>query len=121
MTPERRGKFRLQSKDLTFVAVRPEFVNLGRLLDISKDGLCFQYMSKEGQVIDGATFNIDIFINRNGYYLSRVPCRLIYDREINEGTTFPIGLEYRRCGLQFQRLTKEQADGLALYLKIHTV
>ena len=91
MDAERRRKARLRPKSLTFVAVRPEFARLGKLLDISKGGLCFQYMSEEDQKVDGTLLKVDVFISQNGYYLPRVPCREIYDTKIKKGMVSTTG------------------------------
>ena len=121
MENERRGKVRLRPKVLTFVAVRPGFVELGRLLDIGEEGLSFQYLGKSGgiggQKEDKLSFEVDIFLSDKKYYLPRVPCVLIYDRKSEEGATFPFGLENRHCVLRFRRLKKGQIDQLGLYLK----
>jgi hypothetical protein len=121
MNAERRRTLRLHPKELTFVVLRPEFSKSGELLDISRSGLCFQYFLKTDPAGDGATsVKIDIFIINNGYYLPRVPCKLIYDVEKKEATLFPISIEFRRCGLQFEDLSKEQTRQLELYLNNHT-
>ena len=125
MNTERRENVRVRPKDPTYVALRPKFAKLGRLLDISQTGLCFQYMSeskdKGDQVATPVSLEIDIFISNNGYYLPSLPCRLIYDTEVKDRKKLPSGLEDRRCGLHFGRLVKKQTDELTLYLKDHTV
>ena len=63
---------------------------------------------------------MDMFISGNGYYLPNVPCRLVYDVRTKKAMTFMIGLEYRRCGLQFARLSEKQMDQLEYYLTHHT-
>jgi len=117
---ERRQKVRLQPKALTFVAVRPEFARLGRLIDISMDGACFQYMTHGDQVGDTESIDVDIFLNNNGLYLQNVPCSMIYDKVIEGGMTLPNIMENRRCGLQFRRLTQEHIAQMDLYLRDYT-
>ena len=125
MNSERREKVRLRPKDVTFVALRPKFAKLGKLLDISRCGLCFQYMAEskgEGDhEVNAVSLEIDIFISNNGYYLPSLPCKLIYDTEMRDRRIFPSGLEERRCGLQFGKLMKKQMDELERYLKNHTI
>jgi hypothetical protein len=118
-TTERRENLRLRPKEKTFVALRPEFVKLGKLLDISKRGLCFQYYSKGESIEKSPLLNIDMFISNNGYYLPNIPCRAIYDEKLSKGMKFVMGLEYRRCGLQFDTLSKQQIDQLDLFLNEH--
>ena len=125
MNTERRKNVRVKPKDPTFVALRPKFAKLGKLLDISTTGLCFQYMSetkgKGGQLATPVSLEIDIFISNNGYYLPSLPCKLIYDTETKDRRIFPSGLEDRRCGLQFGELMKKQMDEVERYLKNHTI
>ena len=93
MNAERRRNARVSPKEMTFVAMRPEFSKSGELLDISRGGLCFQYLRRlnhEGNV--KTSLKIDIFIINNGYYLPKVPCTLIYDVEDR-------GLHYSLCDL----------------------
>jgi len=120
MEQERREKERRRPKATTFVALRPEFIKLGKLTDISSSGLCFEYIAK-GDVAPGPdTLEMDMFISGNGYYLPNVPCRLAYDVTTKKEMTFMVGLEYRRCGLQFTRLSEKQMDQLEYYLIHHT-
>jgi hypothetical protein len=122
MNTERRKNARLNPKELTFIAVRPEFSRSGELLDISRGGLCFQYLRKQNPGGDmGTPLKIDIFIINNGYYLPKVPCTLVYDEEGKKGSTlFSMNFEFRRCGLQFGKLSHEQASQVELYLSHHT-
>ena len=121
MNAERRRTLRLHPKELTFVVMRPEFSKSGKLLDISRGGLCFHYLFNSNPSEGRATsLKIDIFIINNGYYLPKVPCTLIYDVEKKETTSFPISIAFRRCGLQFGELSKEQNRQLELYLNNHT-
>lgn len=122
MNTERRRSVRLNPKELTFVVVRPEFSRSGELLDISRGGLCFQYLRKPNPGEDVKTpLKIDMFIINNGYYLPKVPCTLVYDVEEKKGPTlFPMNFQFRRCGLQFGKLANEQARQVELYLSHHT-
>jgi hypothetical protein len=121
MNTERRRNARLNPKELTFVAVRPEFSQSGELLDISRGGLCFQYLRKLNPGGDMKTpLKIDIFIINNGYYLPKIPCTLVYDVETDKEALFPMSLESRRCGLQFGNLSHEQTSQVELYLTKHT-
>jgi len=121
MNTERRRNVRLNPKELTFVVLRPEFSKSGELLDISRGGLCFQYLHKPNPGGDvPASVKIDIFIINNGYYLPKVPCTLVYDVEKEKAALFPMSFEFRRCGLQFGELSHEQTRQVELYLSHHT-
>ena len=120
MEPERREKQRRQPKATTYVALRPEFVKLGKLLDISSSGLCFEYIAKGDLVPGPDTLELDMFISGNGYYLPNVPCRQVYDARTEKKLTFMVDLEYRRCGLEFTRMSEKLMGQLEYYLTNHT-
>jgi len=61
---ERRQHQRLRPKDLTFVALRPDFTQFGKILDINGGGLCFQYMIMDKPPY-GSARQADIFISAN--------------------------------------------------------
>ena len=117
---ERREEERFRPKKRTFVVFKPQFLKLGKVLDISASGLCFQYLAKEDQAGEAPIIEADIFMSDNGYYLPDVACKLVWDTEAKEKMTFPIGFQSRRCGLQFLKLTKEQQNKLEHYLQVHT-
>lgn len=119
MSAERREKKRFRPKKMTFIAFKPQFVKLGKILDISEGGLCFQYLAKEEQA-EEVVVQADIFMSDNGYYLPDLACKLVWDTETKEKMTFPIGFQSRRCGLQFETLTKEQKQKLDYYIQEHT-
>jgi hypothetical protein len=120
---ERRGRVRLRPGVVTFVAVRPDFDKLGRLIDIGQGGLSFQYVGQIGETGGGlketTSFEIDLFLKDRRYYLPGMPCVVIYDRRSEQRETFPPGLEFRRCGLKFGELEKEQVSRLDLYLETY--
>ncbi len=117
---ERREEERFRPKKRTFVVFKPQFLKLGKILDISAGGLCFQYLAKEDQAGDAPAIEADIFMSDNGYYLPDVSCKLVWDTEAKEKMTFPIGFQNRLCGLRFLKLTKEQQDKLEHFLQVHT-
>ena len=121
MNAERRRHERLEPKDLTFAAIRPGFSKLGKILDVSKSGLCFQYVVPQKEGTNGKEpIEIDVFMGDETYYLPGIPSKLVYDREINGDKDFPSGVEYGRCGLQFGRLTRKQTAQWEFFLKYHT-
>jgi c-di-GMP-binding flagellar brake protein YcgR len=117
MNTERRKTVRFLPQDEAFVALRPEFTQLGRLINISKGGLAFQYIASKGES-HGST-HLDLFTGNNSFYLSRLPCKVIYDSRLFEDNTSSTSLERRRCGVEFGEITEVQAAQLQSYLKNH--
>jgi hypothetical protein len=117
MNPERRKTVRFLPQAETYVVLRPDFTKLGRLLDISRGGLSFQYISSEAES-RGPT-QLDLFTGNNGFYLPTLRCKVIYDIPLSEQETSATPLERRRCGLEFGETTEAQAAQLNLYLANH--
>jgi len=125
MNSERRNNIRLKPGEVTFVAMRPEFFKLGKLMDISSDGLSFNYLTtdlfgkKDNK--NQCSLDVDIFTSSNLYYLSGIPCKIIYDNEINKKMPSLVDLEYRQCGLQFIKLSGKFTSRLNFFLSRHAV
>ena len=110
MKEERRKSERFQPDDQTFVVLRPDYTKLGKLIDISEEGLSFQHMANSGK--KDANVQLDIFKGDNSLYLSKVPGKVVYDRQ--EETVFCY--EHRRCGVRFGELSEEQSKWLGEYI-----
>lgn len=103
----------------TFVAVRPEFARLGKLLDINIEGLCFQYMQR-GEIPKQnclSEFEVDMFINNNGFYVQGISCERVYDEEIKNVGILTSDIRIRRCGVRFVDLSQRHVEQIELYLK----
>jgi len=121
MTIERRKYVRFLAKNNTFAALRNEFKKVGKIDDISINGLSFSFLSEITQV-DSADHHtqVDIFSSsEDGFYLSNVPCRIVYETpDTTFDKSFP--LQMYRCGLHFEKLTKTQSDLLKSFITKHT-
>jgi len=117
---DRRGAVRLQPRKSTFVALRPEFVRLGKVVDISSSGLRFQYLISEDNQVEKGKVALDMFIGSDGCYLPDIPYETIYERKLEQRGVDTLGLEQRQCGLKFRHLNQEQTDKLEMFLQHHT-
>ena len=73
---------------------------IGKLQNISKTGLAFQYVPVQGEKIQTDTIDI-MAAGPARFYLSGLACRRIYDIcALDEEQTFT-GTETRLCGLEF--------------------
>ena len=116
---ERRKFTRFLVQDTAFAVLRPQFTKLGKIKDISEGGLAFDYIAYEGQRQHSS--GIDIFLSGDHFYLGKIPCKIRYDIKIAERQQTSIDrIERRRCGLQFGKLTEEQAAQLKFFLKNQT-
>jgi hypothetical protein len=116
---EKRKFERYLAQDLAFAVFRPSFTKLGKIKDISKGGLAFEYVTPEGQMEDST--EIDIFISGTRFHMARVPAKTMYDTKVvNQDYRFAPFVERRRCGVQFGELTEEEAAQLGHFLETHT-
>jgi len=107
---------RFRVRDNIYVIFCSKLCRLGRIVDISRKGLSFEYLAleedhalEEDRRVDIVAINI--FSNSRALYISRILCRVVYDISWNDYQSL-IGLENRRCGLEFARLSEEQMSGV---------
>jgi hypothetical protein len=120
MGVERRKYVRFLAQDNTFAALRIGFKKVGKINDISINGLSFSYLSETvGAGSDRHLTQVDIFTSGNNFHLSNVPCKIVYD--IQDPTSGKhLDLMMCRCGLKFNEPTKSQSEQLELFIKNHT-
>jgi hypothetical protein len=123
MTIEGRKYVRFLAKDNSFAALRNGFEKVGKIDDISINGLGFSFLKRLAQ--DDSTGHhsqIDIFNSENSeseFHLSNLPCRIVY--EISDATPDEgLFIRMTRCGLQFENLTRSQREQLKLFIENFT-
>jgi hypothetical protein len=108
---ERRRHKRFQVKDSAFVF---EAFKVGKIVDISMDGLAFTYDGHEQW--PEKEIDLDLLID-DEIFLNQVPVRVVFDLIIAENSRQ--GLVTRQCGVQFGRLTPYQVEQLEYFIRIH--
>ncbi len=117
MNTERRQFRRFLADDRTFACLRPHFTKLGKIKDISRGGLAFEYLYNKGCKEDPS--EMDIFLSGDRFYLPKMPCRVVYDFQIGEDLIYMSTFQDRRCGVQFGELTRKQERKLKLFFNNH--
>jgi hypothetical protein len=116
---ENRKFRRFIAQDMAFAVFRPHFTKLGKIKDISKGGMAFEYVTFEGAKKDSG--EIDLFVSGARFHLSRIPAETVYDCSVgNDHYTFNPFVERRRCAVQFGEFTEEQATQLRHFIETHT-
>ena len=107
MEAEKRKHPRHSVRDDKIEIFTHETKIIGKLENISKNGLAFRYTPLRGERAESDT--IDIRATDPGrFYLSGLVCRKIYDiSALNEDQTFT-GAETRLCGLEFISTENDQ-------------
>ncbi|MBW2605793.1 MAG: PilZ domain-containing protein [Deltaproteobacteria bacterium] len=105
---------------MAFAALRGGFKKVGRVKDISIGGVAFTYLSDVDEVnADPHHSQVDIFLSENGFHLSNVPCKIVYDTPVSSNDEVFV-VNMIRCGLHFGELAESQLDQLNFFIKHHT-
>lgn len=114
---EHRRDMRRKAKKGAFVLFGNRKHRIGMLLDISKRGLAFQYVTESGKV--PALSVITIYTDRDSSLsLEALPCRIVYDNEVIPTVN---NLCIRRCGIEFTKLSRYQSAHLKRLLLDYTM
>ena len=114
---EQRKYNRLKPKVHAFAVMRPDFVIVGRVKDISRNGLAFDYLAHENKTVDIYGSEMDFFIPNSDFCIMQIPCEIIYDIGTGKDVdTFIILFTNRRCGVKFRDLSDEQEAKLLFFL-----
>jgi hypothetical protein len=120
---EKRKFVRFLPQENTFAALRRGFKKVGKVHDISANGLSFQYLEKSKKDIPDSNDSfteVDIFISGNNFHLSKVPCRVVNEFDTCSYKTVS-SIVSKRCCLQFGKLTEDQIEQLESFLNNHTI
>lgn len=113
---ERRKLKRFQARHGVFVILRPSDTGLGRLIDISMDGLTLEYITTQEPKIQPT--ELEIFLTNSPFRLYEIPCKTITD--VLTFQTNDRSLSKRRRGIQFGELTPGQVAQLEYFIQNHT-
>ena len=114
---ERRKHKRFRTLQDSYVAVRPAYLKLGRVIDIGLGGLTFRYMAEEHP--PDLSSQLDIFLASQDFYLDNVPFETISDSQA--GAISFSSVSMRDCSVQFRELTAYQSGRLKYFIENHTI
>jgi hypothetical protein len=115
---ERRKEKRFQTEKNTYALLRARGSKLGRVIDISKGGLAFRYVSV-GERLKGP-LELDLLSHQYDYRIDKIPVKVITDLELANKKAFK-STTLKRVGVQFGKLTREQKSKLEHFIKDHAV
>jgi hypothetical protein len=120
MAIEQRESPRFSVQDRTFAALGSEFETVGKVNDISIKGLFLSYLSESIKTSSDRNFSqVYIFLSRNSFHLPKVPCKIVYDIQ-DPKSIKNNSIMMCRCGLHFDKLSKNQSELLELFLENYT-
>ncbi len=113
---ENREYTRFETQDNAYAALRGQRTKVGKIVDISLNGLAFRYLA--GEKSGEEHKKVDIFLSENGFHLPDVACTIVYDVEdASEGS---LGITLYRCGLTYGSLGEESQGKLEHFIDNYT-
>jgi hypothetical protein len=109
MADERRRFHRFKMKYPTYAALGRNFERVGRVKDISSDGLAFEYTSAKD--VEEEAGQVDIFLLDENLDLNKLPCTVVYQKELerHEKLRWYNGpIVTRQCGVKFGNIAETQ-------------
>lgn len=120
MKPEKREHDRYRVPPNTFVVLGQKISRVGKVKEISLGGLGLEYVSDRSTIVEPR--QVEIFIAGNGFHLSGIPCRLIYDLPRSTmSQTDALPFITKKCGLAFDQPSEEQHSQLQYFIQTHTL
>lgn len=119
---ESRRYVRFLATEEAFSALGPLYDHIGPIEEISMGGLSFTYFGPESFLDEGPT-HAHIFLMGQGFYLSNIRCKIIYDLPVHPPVpnfTFHYNIQIARCGIQFENLSNQAATRLNFFLRTYT-
>lgn len=114
---ERRRHKRFKVKEGASVVFRAHSIELGQIINVSRNGLAFRYVSS--QQPSSGSFELVILSGDGGFYLDEIPFKIVSDFEMNDD---PLSFSTtRRCGVQFGKLGRKQVSRLEYFIQNHTI
>jgi hypothetical protein len=121
MEKDKRKDKRFLVGEEVIVALRNKSSRVGRVKDISVGGLSFEHIYDEELEQEPSKRDVSLWVD--DFSMADIPCRVIYDvptAERPEYDYLSVHFKTRRCGVQFDLLTKGQKEQLDVFLRTHT-
>lgn len=110
---ERRTYPRYRVKDGAYAALSPDSTIMGQIVNIGRGGLCFRYIVHREQAFESVATHI--FVGDNGFYLEKMPYKIVEDEQVDNGSSFS-SIVMRQRRVQFSNLSSNQLAQLDYFL-----
>ena len=107
----------MQVQDDAIAVLRPIVDKRGPIIDISRGGLAFRYITAKNS--PDRSSKLDILLPDLSFCLGFLPIRTVCDFEVTSKLAFG-NTKTRRCSVQFKELTKEQIAQLDHFIENHS-
>ena len=104
--------------EIAFAIIKSKPIKMGQIVNISKQGLAFHYIDRQGG--SSSLFKMDILFAQDAFYLDRILFKPVFDIEID--TDIPLNqFKIRKCGVQFGELNQQQRSQLEHFICNYTM
>jgi hypothetical protein len=120
---DRRKHKRFQVQDGAFILLSPDSTVLGHVVEISMGGLAFLYVTSEKPSNKSSELEIllaEELVADRSFYFDKVPFKTISDFSIPNKLSLG-SITIRRHGVQFGKLTRDQASALEHFIQNYTI
>ena len=111
---DRRQNKRHHVNDGAHAIINLDFQIQGQIINISKEGLSFCYVNRDD--IELLDIETDVYLDNNGTFVAKIPCKVIWDQKISYSATKGQNL-IRECGVEFTRCSENQLAQLNHFFK----
>jgi hypothetical protein len=116
--PERRKNKRFKLKASAFAIMYCSLARIGQVIDISRSGLAIRYVNNG--VRSSELTELDIFKSDFRFNIVNLKAKAISDIKITDKTIIE-SKKMRRCGIQFEYLSKNQISLLENFIQNFTL
>jgi hypothetical protein len=118
MRIERRRDARCALREKTFAALGRQHARVGRIRDISRGGVAFDYVAGRHEALDEPF--LDLFATDTPRHVHHIPCQVVYDVPLpapDAGRPPAAAGNTRRCGVQFHSASEVQRLEIARFIQ----
>lgn len=116
---ERRKEPRFLMQDRTYAVLRQPANKIGKILDISKSGLSFTYLSTNGGLTK-PTYGIDLLAEDEGIFVENLPFCSVSDSIIPHNQPFR-QITMRRHSIKFDDLSEHELTSLEAFIEKYSL
>jgi hypothetical protein len=104
--------------EIAFAVIKSKPIKMGQIVNISKEGLAFLYIDRQGG--SNSLYKMDILFAKASFYLDRLLFKPIFDIEVDTDISLsPFSM--RKCGVQFGELNQQQRSQLDFFICNYTL
>ena len=113
---EKRKFLRFRTQDNAYAVLCGDANKIGKICDISINGLAFRYMAKE---MSNKTHTLlDVFLYNDGFHIYNIPCTVVYD--VKEPNSNSYSISQFRCGLKLEQVKDEHQKEIENFINNYT-